>query len=112
MEVGDMSRRTTVMGLLARPEHAPVIVHEYGRDSLLVWANLLLAPLLAALGLRVGVQSEEQLAAMIEADAAAMRRRGYLVASVQTFSLPVIGARRQTANWYRVTFELASPANP
>jgi hypothetical protein len=56
-----------------------------------------------------GEQSEERLAAKIEADAAAMRSRGYLVASTQTFSLPVIGAPSQTANWYRVTFELASP---
>jgi hypothetical protein len=38
-----------------------------------------------------------------------MRTKGYLVASTQTLSLPVIGASRQTANWYRVTFELASP---
>jgi len=99
------------MGLLARPGHAPVTVHEYGRDSLLVWANLLLAPLLAALGLRIGIQSEEQLAARMEADTAAMRRRGYLVASVQTFSLPVIGARRRSTNWHRVTFELSAPSN-
>lgn len=61
------------------------------------------------LGLRVGVHSEEQLAAKIEADAAAMRTTGCLVTSTQTFTLPVIGAQRQTANWYRVTFELASP---
>ena len=106
-----MSLRTTLMGLLGRPEHKRVIVHEYGRDSLLVWGNLLLAPLFAALGLRVGIQSEEQLAARIEADTTAMRGRGYLVASVQTFSLPVIGARRQTANWYRVTFELSGPSS-
>ena len=83
----------------------PVVVREYGRDSVLVWANLLLAPLLAALGLRVGLQSEERLAARIEADTAAMRRRGYLVASVETFSLPVPGGGGASANWYRVTFE-------
>jgi hypothetical protein len=84
---------------------ATVVVREYGRDSLVVWANLLLGPLFAALGIRVGLQSEERLSARIEADAAAMRRRGYLVASVETFSLPVIGAPRSTASWCRVTYE-------
>ena len=44
-----------------------------------------------------------------EADAAAMRNKGYLVGSTQTFSLRVIGAPRRRANWYRVTFESASP---
>jgi hypothetical protein len=99
-----------VIGWFGGPESRRVVVREYGRDSLLVWSNLLLGWLFAALGLRIGIQSEEQLAERIEADAAAMRERGYLVASIQTFSLPVIGARR-TANWYRVTFELSSPVN-
>jgi hypothetical protein len=108
--VGDVSLRTAVIGWFGRPESRRVVVREYGRDSLLVWSNLLLGGLFAALGLRIGIQSEEQLAERIEADAAAMRERGYLVASIQTFSLPVIGAH-QTANWYRVTFELSSPVN-
>jgi hypothetical protein len=87
-----MSRRAALSGLFENAEPKRIVVREYGRDSLLVWANLLLAPLFAALGMRVGIQSEE-----------------YLVASTQTFSLPVIGAPRQTANWDRVTFELVSP---
>src|SRR5664279_1004424 len=86
-----------------------VVVKDYGRDSLLVWANLLLAPLLALLGTRVGLQSGERIAARIESDTAAMRTKGYLVSSVQTFSLPVMGSAHATANWYRVTFELAAP---
>jgi hypothetical protein len=85
------------------------VVRAYGRDSLLVWANLLLAPLMAASGRRVGLQSEERLAARIEADSAAMRKRGYLVVSVETFSLPVLGVAGGAANWYRVTYELAPP---
>jgi hypothetical protein len=89
----------------SEPERA--IVREYGRDSLLVWANLLLAPLFAALGLRVGLQSEERLAARIEADTAELRKRGYLVASVQTFTLPGLAGRRTDAHWYRVSFERA-----
>ncbi len=36
---------------------------------------------------------------------ATTRTKGYLVASTQKFSVPVIGAPRQTADWYRVTFE-------
>jgi hypothetical protein len=70
---------------------------------------LLLAPLFAVLGLRVGIQSEEQLAARIEADTAAMRKRGYLVASVETFTLPGIAGRRSDARWHRITFERSSP---
>jgi hypothetical protein len=76
------------------------VVREYGRDSVLVWANLLLAPLFAALGLRVGVQSDERLVARIERDAAEMRKRGYLKG--------LLGPAT-AAHWYRVTFERASP---
>lgn len=92
---------------LRRPATPPErLVREYGRDALLVWANVLIAPLLARLGLRVGLRSEEQLAARMEADATAMRRRGYLVAKVETFSLPVVGAAPgDAASWYRVTYE-------
>lgn len=104
-----MSLRTMVGDRLGRSAPKPVVVREYGRDSLLVWANVLLAPLFAALGLRVGLQSEERLAARIEADAAAMRQRGYLVASMETFALPVLGAPATAAKWYRVTFELVRP---
>lgn len=104
-----MSRRAKLGSLFGASEPKCIIVREYGRDSLLVWANLLLAPLFTALGLRVGIQSEERLAARIEADTAAMRKKGYLVASSQTFSLPVLGAPRGAARWYRVTFELVSP---
>jgi hypothetical protein len=85
-------------------------VRQYGRDSLLVWANMLLAPLSAALGLRVGLRSEEQLADRMADDAAAMRRKGYLVASTETFSLPVLGTSDAAAHWYRVTYELSAPA--
>ena len=97
------------MRLIGRSASRRVIVRQYGRDSLLVWANVLLAPLFAALGLRVGLQSEEQLAGRIEADTAEMRRRGYLVASVETLSLPGLAGRNADAHWYRVTFEQASP---
>ena len=85
-----------------------VVVKEYGRDSLLVWVNLLLAPLFALLGMRVGLQSEEKIASRIQSDTDAMRKKGYLVSSVQTFSLPVLGSSVTTANWYRVTFELTA----
>jgi hypothetical protein len=101
--MGDVSRLT---GLRGGREPKQVVVREYGRDSLLVWANLLLAPLLAALGMRVGVQSDEHLMARIEADAASMRQRGYAVSSIQTFALPIFGAAKATARWYRVTYKL------
>ena len=100
-----------VKGLLRRSPPA-LVVREYGRDSLLVWANLLLAPLFAALGLRVGLQSDERLAARIEADTAAMRGRGYLVKSVETFTLPGLAGRSTEARWYRVTFEHSAPPSP
>ena len=89
-----------------------MIVRQYGRDSLLVSANLLLAPLFAALGLRVGLQSEEQIRAKIDSDTVALRKRGYVLASLETFALPVIGSRDTNASWYRATFQLLdSPAS-
>jgi hypothetical protein len=104
--------RGTAMRLIGRSAPRRVIVRAYGRDSLLVWANLLLAPLFSALGLRVGLQSEERLAARIEADTAEMRGRGYVVASVETFSLPGLAGRNTDAHWYRVTFAQTSPSRP
>jgi len=83
----------------------PTIVRTYGRDSLLVWLNVLIAPLLAALGLRVGLDSEARLQARLESDAAAMRNRGYLVAKVETFTLPGLVRSDAEARWYRVTYE-------
>ena len=84
-----------VIPMLGRPAAKPVIVRDYGRDSMLVWANLLLAPIFARLGLRVGIQSEEKLRARIEADSTVMRRRGYFVASVP--DLLAAGDRRGSA---------------
>jgi hypothetical protein len=95
--------------LLPRSRPKPVVVRQYGRDSLLVWANILLAPLMTALGLRVGLRSDEQIAERMAEDAAAMRRKGYLVASTETFALPVPGSRDAGARWYRVTYELSAP---
>ena len=40
-----------------------------------------------------------------------MRQKGYLVSSVETFSLPVIGSSVASATWYRVTFELTAAAS-
>ena len=91
---------------------ARVIVRDYGRDSLLVWANLLLAPLFAALGMRVGFQTDERLRARIEADTAELRTRGYLVSSVETFTLPGLIGRGTEAQWYRITFEQTAPPQP
>ncbi len=107
-----MSLRGAAIRVLGRSAPRRVIVREYGRDSMLVWANLLLAPLFTALGLRVGIQSEEQLAARIEADTADMRKRGYLVSSVETFTLPGLAGRTTDAHWYRITFEQTAPPIP
>jgi hypothetical protein len=107
-----MARPVTVRDRLPRlfgsSEPKPTVVRDYGRDSLLVWANLLVAALFAASGRRVGLQSDEQLAARMEADAAAMRKQGYLVASVQEFSLPGLAGPTASARWYRVTYERAA----
>jgi hypothetical protein len=104
-----MDARRALARFTSRGATAPrVIVKDYGRDSLLVWANLLLAPLFTLLGLRVGLQSEERVSARIQSDTAVMRKKGYLVSSVQTFSLPGIVAPEAAAHWYRVTFELAA----
>jgi hypothetical protein len=97
--------RTRDGGRAQRSTAPRVVVRDCGRDSVLVWANLLLAPLVAALGLRVGIVSEERRAARIEADTARLRQRGYLVSSVQSFTLPGIAGRSTDARWCRVTFE-------
>ncbi|HJW20931.1 MAG TPA: hypothetical protein VJ506_00730 [Candidatus Limnocylindrales bacterium] len=44
----------------------------------------------------------------MEAEAASFRERGYLVAAVETFSLPGIGRPDASAHWYRVTYEKTS----
>jgi hypothetical protein len=105
-----VSVRSTLAAWVGHSSPKGVVVREYGRDSLLVWANLLLAPLFAALGLRIGLQSEDRLAARMEAEASAMRKRGYLVSSVETFTLPVVGAPTHGAHWYRVTYERVAPS--
>lgn len=87
-----------------------MIVRSYGRDSLLLWANFLFAPLLAAFGRRVGLQSEEQLAARMQDDAAKFRKQGYLVASVERFALPGLTRADASATWYRVTYERQAPS--
>ena len=102
-----MNAKGALGRLTGRATTDRVVVKDYGRDSLLIWGNLLLAPLFSMLGLRVGLQTEERISARIEADTAAMRKKGYLVSSVQTFSLPGIVTPGAAANWYRVTFELA-----
>jgi hypothetical protein len=92
-------------------EPSRVMVRDYGRDSVLIWGNVLLAPLFTALGLRVGVQSEERLAARIEADSAEMRKHGYVVSSIQTFTLPGLAGQGTEAHWYRVTFDQTVPTS-
>jgi len=104
MSWGETARR------LLRRDAPKRVVREYGRDSLLVWANLLLAPVFGALGLRVGLQSEQQLAARIERDTAEMRKRGYLVASTETFTLKGLVGPTTAAHWYRITFETPAPS--
>lgn len=103
-----MTVRDRLLHLIGSSEPNPRVVRDYGRDSLLVWANLLVAALFAASGRRVGLRSDEQLAARMEADAAAMRKKGYLVASVQEFSLPGFASPTASAKWYRVTYERAA----
>jgi hypothetical protein len=83
-KVGDMQVRHALQRLAGRNVSDRVVVKEYGRDSLLVGVNLLLAPLFALLGMRVGLQSEEKIASRIQSDTDAMRKKGYLVSSVQT----------------------------
>jgi hypothetical protein len=97
--------RDRLLHLVGSSEPKPRVVREYGRDSLLVWVNLLVAAIFASTGRRVGLRSDEQLAARMEADAAAMRKKGYLVASVQEFSLPGLAGPTAGAKWYRVTYE-------
>ena len=103
-----MGVRSGLLRRLGRSGPELVIVREYGRDSLLVWVNVLLAPVLAALGRRVGLQSEERLVARIEADATEMRKRGYFVTKTERFALPLTAAPQFEAQWYRVTYELTA----
>jgi len=50
-------------------------------------------------------------AARMEWDTAEMRKRGYLVASVETFTLPGLMGPATAAHWYRITFETASSSS-
>lgn len=86
-----------------------VVVKSYGRDSLLLWVNPLIASLLVSMGLRVGLRSDAEVLDRMEKDALAMGERGYRVAASDQFDLAVIGAPGGKASWYRVTYELAAP---
>ena len=41
-----------------------------------------------------------------------MRKRGYLVSSVETLTLPGLAGRNTDAHWYRITFERVAPPTP
>lgn len=94
---------------MRRPKMHDVIARAYGRDGVLAWVNLLPASLFPPLGLRVGLKSKDRLAARMEDDAAAMRRKGYPVKSIETFSLPGVSRPDPGAHWYRVTYEHSAP---
>ena len=97
------------MWVFGRGTPARTVVKSYGRDSLLVWINPLLAAIQASLGLRVGLRSQADVVDRMQADVLAMADRGYRVVSSEEYDLPVILAPGQRASYYRVTYELSRP---
>jgi hypothetical protein len=87
----------------------PVVTRSYGRDSLLLAVNPVLAGIAAALGLRVGLKSAAQVEADMERDAKAMRKRGYAVDRAEEFHAPVAALPTASATWYRVTYRRIDP---
>lgn len=96
------------MGLFAPAKPKRTIVKDYGRDTFLVAFNFLLAPLVALLGLRVGLLSEADVRDRMEKDALRMAERGYRVASADRRVVPWLArvGWGDRASFYRVTYEL------
>ncbi len=101
------------MGLFAPAKPKRTIVKDYGRDTFLVAANLLIAPVVAALGLRVGLWSEADVRDRMEKDSLRMAERGYRVASADRLAVPWLARLGwgDRASFYRVTYELESTRN-
>jgi hypothetical protein len=89
----------------SRPQQ---VVRSYGRDSLLVLLNPIIAALQATVGLRVGLRSDAEVLQEMELDAQKMQQRGYRVASADQHDLPVLGPPGRKATYYRVTYELVT----
>jgi hypothetical protein len=98
------------MGLFAPAKPKRTIVKDYGRDTFLVAANLLLAPVVAALGLRVGLLSEADVRDRMERDSLRMAERGYRVAAADRLAVPWLArlGLGDRTSFYRVTYELAA----
>ena len=86
-----------------------IVVKAYGRDSLLVWMNLLLPALQASLGLRVGLRSDAEVLAGMQKDVLAMAERGYRVVASDEYELPILLAPGKRASYYGVTYEVRDP---
>lgn len=84
------------------------VVRDYGRDAFLVAANVLMAPLVALLGLRVGLTSEAAVLDRMDRDAQRMADRGYRVAAADRLVVPWLARLGwgDRAAFYRVTYEL------
>jgi hypothetical protein len=100
------------MGLFGTVEPKRTVVKEYGRDTFLVAFNLLLAPLMASRGRRVGLLSEADVLDRMEKDALEMGDRGYRVVSADRYAVPWLARLGwgDRATFYRVTYELALPS--
>jgi hypothetical protein len=85
------------------------VVKAYGRDSLLVWLNPLVAALESSLGLRIGWRSDAEVLDRMQKDVSAMEGRGYRVVASEQIELPVFLAPKVRASYYRVTYELSDP---
>jgi hypothetical protein len=96
------------MALFRQPR---TVVKSYGRDSLVLWLNPLVAAVQASLGMRVGIRSEAEVLDAMEKDALKMAERGYRVSTADRYDLPVLFGRGQAASYYKVTYELTTEAN-
>jgi hypothetical protein len=96
------------MGLFGQSKPKRTIVKDYGRDTFLVAFNLLLAPLMARSGRRVGLQSDADVLDQMEKDSLRMADKGYRVVSADQYTVPWLARLGwgDKATYYRVTYEL------
>jgi len=78
------------MGAVPWQSRRSAVVKDDGRDTFLIAANLLVAPIMAALGRRIGLRSEADVLERMQQDALRMQAKGYEVVSADRYAIPCV----------------------